>query len=149
MHCPWRNHAAVTEDGCKPQRKGAGDDQYSSDGCDGDRHPGRDFGRLRGPGWVGPTWHWRVRGGDGRSAAGLLWDVRRHHHPGAGSGHLYAAWGAWNLKAWAWTLLVVLTAIGLVLALFSLRSSFISLIVNAVILYYLFRPEVKAAFQRT
>jgi len=62
---------------------------------------------------------------------------------------LYAAWGAWNLKAWAWTLLVVLTAIGLVLALFSLRSSFISLIVNAVILYYLFRPEVKAAFQRT
>ena len=61
---------------------------------------------------------------------------------------LYAAWGAWNLKAWAWTLLVVLTAIGLVLALFSLRSSFISLIVNAVILYYLFRPEVKAAFQR-
>ncbi len=62
---------------------------------------------------------------------------------------LYAAWGAWNLKVWAWTLLVVLTAIGLVLSLFSLRSSFLSLIVNAVILYYLFRPEVKAAFQRT
>jgi hypothetical protein len=61
---------------------------------------------------------------------------------------LYAAWGAWNLKAWAWTLLVVLAVIGVVLALLSLRSSWISLVVNAVVLYYLFRPEVKSAFQR-
>ena len=66
-----------------------------------------------------------------------------------GAATLYAAWGAWNLKSWAWTLLVVLSVIGLVLSLFSVRSSFISLIVNAVVLYYLFRPEVKSAFQRT
>ncbi len=62
---------------------------------------------------------------------------------------LYAAWGAWNLKAWAWTLLVVLTVIGVVLSLFSLRRSIFGLIVDVIILVYLFRPEVKAAFQRT
>jgi hypothetical protein len=62
---------------------------------------------------------------------------------------LYVAWGTWNLQPWAWTWLVVVAAINLVIALTDWRNSLFSLIVNAVIVYYLFRSEVKTAFGRS
>lgn len=61
---------------------------------------------------------------------------------------LYVAWGAWNLKPWAWTWLAVVAAFNIVVAIFNLRSEFFQVVLNAVILYYLFRPGVKAAFGR-
>lgn len=66
-----------------------------------------------------------------------------------GAVELYAAYGAWNLKPWAWTWLVVLSIIGVVMNLLSLRSGLVGLVISAVILYYLFTPAVKAAFGRS
>src|SRR3990172_6814336 len=60
---------------------------------------------------------------------------------------LYVAWGAWNLQSWAWMWLAVVIAIGLVLAV--LNRQWFSAIVDAIVVYYLFRPEVKAAVGRS
>lgn len=62
------------------------------------------------------------------------------------------AYGAWNLKPWAWMLGVITQGIGVVvslLGLFNPGSWFADigrLAFSGAILYYLFTPEVKAAF---
>ena len=62
------------------------------------------------------------------------------------------AYGAWTLQPWGWTLGVVAEVIGLVLSgLFILNGSPISsqvvgIVIAVAILYYLFTPNVKAAF---
>jgi hypothetical protein len=67
--------------------------------------------------------------------------------------YLVFAWGAWGLKPWAWTLGIGLAAISIVLGLFSLIngefSSLVSIAIAGAITYYLFRPEIQAAFGRT
>ena len=70
--------------------------------------------------------------------------------------YLVFAWGAWTLQSWGWTLGVTLAAASIVLTLLQLVqnttpivSAIISIAISAVILYYLFRPEVKAAFGRS
>lgn len=71
---------------------------------------------------------------------------------------LFFAYGAWTLKPWGWALGVILALAGLVwvviTALLSgdivgtLISSVISIVIYVVILYYLNRPDIKAAFGR-
>jgi hypothetical protein len=60
------------------------------------------------------------------------------------------AYGLWNGKGWAWTVTVVLAIIGIVLDAISIATgnfgSIISIIISAVILYYVYRPHVKAYF---
>ena len=67
--------------------------------------------------------------------------------------YLVFAWGAWGLKPWAWTLGIVIAAVSIVLNLFNLFngdfSAIISIAIAAAITYYLFQPDVKAAFGRT
>lgn len=54
------------------------------------------------------------------------------------------AWGLLNGKPWAWTVTLILTIIAII---FDLPSfNIIGLIIEAIILYYLFRPHVKAYF---
>jgi hypothetical protein len=60
---------------------------------------------------------------------------------------LYVAWGAWNLQSWAWMAMVVVIVVGLVLAV--LNRNWFSAVVDAIIVYYLYRPEIKSAFGRT
>ena len=69
--------------------------------------------------------------------------------------YLVFAYGAWSLKPWAWTLGVGLSAVSIVLTLLNLvqgtqqiTGAIISIAISGVILYYLFRPEIKAAFGR-
>lgn len=59
-------------------------------------------------------------------------------------------YGLWNGRSWAWYVQLVFTGIG---ALFNLMgvlllepSSFLALAVNGLILWYLFRPEVRRWF---
>ncbi|HEY8169490.1 MAG TPA: hypothetical protein VIH24_00160 [Candidatus Limnocylindria bacterium] len=70
----------------------------------------------------------------------------------AGILYLVFAWGAWGLQSWAWTLGVVLQAVALVLGVYNLingsSGAFLSIAVAALITYYLFRPEIRAAFGR-
>ena len=70
--------------------------------------------------------------------------------------YLLFAYGAWTLKPWAWTLGVGLAAASIVLTLIGLTQgtqemvgALISLAISGVILYYLFQPDVKAAFGRS
>jgi hypothetical protein len=64
------------------------------------------------------------------------------------------AYGAWTLQPWAWTLGVAAEVIGLILSgLFILggdpiSSQIVGIVIALVILYYLFTPNVKAAFGR-
>lgn len=67
---------------------------------------------------------------------------------------LVIAYGLFKGRGWAWTAAVVLSIIGIALAVLQIATSLafgdpsgiISLIINGVILYYLYRPHVKAYF---
>lgn len=65
---------------------------------------------------------------------------------------LVFAYGAWTLKPWAWTLGIVLEGLAIINGLYGLSDgrsgAIVSIAIAAVILWYLFRPEVKAAFGR-
>ena len=57
------------------------------------------------------------------------------------------AWGLLQGKSWAWTFTLILTIISLIFDLPSFNV--IGLVINAIILYYLFRPHVKAYFGKS
>jgi len=75
---------------------------------------------------------------------------------GIGVLNLVLAYGLWALKAWAWPLAVGVWAATIVLSILQfmnntglLVSMALSVVIAAAILYYLFTPQVKAAFGRT
>ena len=63
------------------------------------------------------------------------------------------AYGLLKGRRWAWTLTVILSIISIVLAAISIAvgsiPSIISIIISGIILYYLYRPHVKAYFGKT
>jgi lysylphosphatidylglycerol synthetase-like protein (DUF2156 family) len=63
------------------------------------------------------------------------------------------AYGLLKGRRWAWTLTVILSIISIVLAAISIAAgsipSIISIIISGIILYYLYRPHVKAYFGKT
>lgn len=65
---------------------------------------------------------------------------------------LVVAYGLWTLQAWAWITAVVLQGIGILFNLVTLIQGnagvIFSLVISGVILYYLFRPNVRQAFGR-
>ncbi len=67
-----------------------------------------------------------------------------------GAIELLIGWGLWKGAGWAWWLTVIFDALGVIMSIASLASgnvgSVIGLIINAVILYYFFKPHVKAFF---
>ncbi|MEM0444559.1 MAG: hypothetical protein QXO86_02865 [Nitrososphaerota archaeon] len=61
------------------------------------------------------------------------------------------AYGFWTGKGWAWILGIIFSIIGIILGLATIignPSGIITVIINAVILYYLTRPHVKEWFGR-
>jgi hypothetical protein len=62
------------------------------------------------------------------------------------------AWGLWTGKGWAWIITVIIAIISIIFNIFGAVTGhvdqIISLIIAAVMLYYLFRPNVKAYFGR-
>lgn len=69
---------------------------------------------------------------------------------------LVLAYGFWNLKPWAWPLGIAVQALGILQAVLQFAnnsSNVASLVIGvgiaALILWYLFQPNVKAAFGRT
>ncbi|MDH5462756.1 MAG: hypothetical protein OEY17_07355 [Nitrosopumilus sp.] len=57
------------------------------------------------------------------------------------------AWGLLKGRPWAWTVTLILTVISLIVDLPSMNI--IGLVIDIVILYYLFRPHVKAYFGKS
>jgi uncharacterized membrane protein (DUF2068 family) len=67
---------------------------------------------------------------------------------------LVFGYGAWTLKPWAWTLGIVAEGLSILYGLYSIVAqgnfgSIIGIIIAAVIIYYLFTPNVKQAFGRS
>lgn len=62
--------------------------------------------------------------------------------------------GLLKLMPWAWMAAIVITVVGAIFTIISLiaggsvGSNIVSLVIDAIILWYLFRPEVKMAFGR-
>jgi hypothetical protein len=60
------------------------------------------------------------------------------------------AYGLWNGRRWAWTITLIISGIGVIVGFGSIIignfGSIISIIINSVIIYYLYRPDVKMFF---
>lgn len=67
-----------------------------------------------------------------------------------GIAYFVMAYGLWMGKGWAWTITLILSAIGIILGIGSIASGNIGaifqIIINAIVIYYLYRPNVKAFF---
>jgi hypothetical protein len=76
-----------------------------------------------------------------------------------GVAELALAYGFWGLKPWAWTLGIALAVISLALIVIqavlsnnivgSLTGSIVSIVIWAVVIWYLWQPQIKAAFGRS
>ena len=62
------------------------------------------------------------------------------------------AWGLLKGKGWAWTVTIIITIISLVFNMLSIVSgnigAIVGIIIDGVIIYYLYRPNVKSYFGR-
>src|SRR5262245_1447099 len=69
-----------------------------------------------------------------------------------GLAYFLMAYGLWKGKGWAWTLTLILSGIGIIIGIGSMIvgnfGSIFHTIINAIIIYYLYRPNVKAFFNR-
>lgn len=67
-----------------------------------------------------------------------------------GLAYFLMAYGLWKGKGWAWTLTLILSGIGIIVGIGSIVvgniGSIFHTIINAIIIYYLYRPNVKAFF---
>jgi hypothetical protein len=67
-----------------------------------------------------------------------------------GIAYLVMAYGLWKGKEWAWTITLILSAIGIIVAIVTIVLGNVAAIINAIIhgivIYYLYRPNVKAFF---
>ena len=67
-----------------------------------------------------------------------------------GISSIIVAMGLFKGKGWAWTITMILSFIGIAVAAISMAfgnwGGIVNLAINGVILYYLFRPNVKAYF---
>jgi hypothetical protein len=67
-----------------------------------------------------------------------------------GIAYFVMAYGLWKGKGWAWTITVILSFIGIALGVASIAigniGAIFHIIINAIVVYYLYRPHVKAFF---
>ena len=67
-----------------------------------------------------------------------------------GAGLSFAvAWGLWSLRTWAWYLTLTLEVLGICLSAIQLLSgsnTLAAMLVAGIVIYYLYRPHVRAAF---
>lgn len=65
---------------------------------------------------------------------------------------LIIAWGLITGKGWAWIVTVILSIISIIMSIIAIAGgnfgAIINLIISGVILYYMYRPDVKAYFGR-
>ena len=70
-----------------------------------------------------------------------------------GIAYFVMAYGLWKGKGWAWTITLVLSFIGIAFGIASIVTGNIGavfhLIINIIVVYYLYRPNVKAFFGKS
>jgi uncharacterized membrane protein (DUF2068 family) len=69
-----------------------------------------------------------------------------------GLAYFLMAYGLWKGKSWAWMLTLILSGIGIIVGIGSIIvgniGSIFHIIINAIIIYYLYRPNVKSFFNK-
>jgi hypothetical protein len=67
-----------------------------------------------------------------------------------GLAYFVVAYGLWKGLSWAWVLTLIVSVIGIIVGLGSIVvgnvGALFHVIVNAIVIYYLYRPNVKAYF---
>src|SRR5215203_5494081 len=70
-----------------------------------------------------------------------------------GIAYFVMAYGLWKGKGWAWTITLILSFIGIAFGIASIITGNIGavfhLIINIIVVYYLYRPNVKAFFGKS
>jgi hypothetical protein len=70
-----------------------------------------------------------------------------------GIGYLAVSYGLLRGKGWAWSIALILSYVGMVIAIISILSGnfvpVINLAINIAIVYFLYRPQVKAFFGKS
>ena len=61
---------------------------------------------------------------------------------------LFVGWGLWKGAGWAWTLVVILEILGVTIGIATIPYGLISILICGLILYYLFKLNVKAWFKK-
>jgi hypothetical protein len=56
---------------------------------------------------------------------------------------LVAAWGLWVGKGWAWILALIIFIIGIIMDLVTVPSGIVGVVIDAVVLYLLMRPDTR------
>ena len=63
---------------------------------------------------------------------------------------LVIAWGLWKGQGWAWTVALIVAVLGIIGGVIAIVSgslyNIVTLAIQVIIVYYLYRPEVKAYF---
>jgi len=69
-----------------------------------------------------------------------------------GLAYFVMAYGLWKGKGWAWIITLILSAIGIIVGIGSIAvgnvGAIVHILINAIVIYYLYRPKVKAYFGR-
>lgn len=69
-----------------------------------------------------------------------------------GLAYFLMAYGLWKARSWAWTLTLILSGIGIIVGIGSIIvgniGSIFHIIINAIVIYYLYRPNVKSFFNK-
>jgi len=67
-----------------------------------------------------------------------------------GIAYIVMAYGLWNGRGWAWTITLILSVIGIIVALVSIAAGNVAaianIIIHGIVIYYLYRPNVKTFF---
>ncbi len=67
-----------------------------------------------------------------------------------GLAYFAMAYGLWKGKRWAWRITLILSIIGIILGIGSIAvgnvGALFQILINAIVIYYLYRPNVKAYF---
>jgi uncharacterized membrane protein HdeD (DUF308 family) len=67
-----------------------------------------------------------------------------------GIASLVMGYGLWKGRSWAWTITLILSGIGIISSAVSIAErqtgAIVNLVIYAIIIYYLYRPNVKAFF---
>jgi len=56
---------------------------------------------------------------------------------------LVLAWGLWMGKGWAWILAVIIFIIGIIVDLVTLPTGIVGVVIDAIVLYLLMRPDTR------
>ncbi|MEP6577152.1 MAG: hypothetical protein ABJB85_12055 [Nitrososphaerota archaeon] len=97
-----------------------------------------------------------IIGGVGLTALGVLSLVFLAGGIGSiilGIASLVVAWGLLKGAGWAWIVTLIITVISIIVNIASLAggntANIIGIIINGIIIYYLYRPNVKSYFGRS